>query len=102
MEKIPNEDEPIIIPPEHSGGRWMLPIRDLRRSPTVNAGSMTPEEYDNFKAESDLLKEHKEQAEEQLYQNQVLKDKAVGKKTKPRKNRLKSLANPEKDETRKQ
>ncbi|MBQ9338430.1 MAG: outer membrane protein assembly factor BamD [Lentisphaeria bacterium] len=88
--KVPEEDEPIIISPENSGGRWLLPIRDLRRSVAVNAKGLTPDEYDRFKAESDQLKEQKEQDEDLAEQNQALKDRAAGRKPKPSKRKNQS------------
>ena len=75
---IPDEDQPIIIPPEHSGGRWLQPIRDLRRSPQVTANNMTAAEFEQFKIESDLLKQQKERDERRMEQEQLLKDRAAG------------------------
>jgi outer membrane protein assembly factor BamD (BamD/ComL family) len=54
-EAIPPEDEPIMVTPEHSGNRWLLPVRNLRRSPAVSTNAMTPEDFENFTAESRAL-----------------------------------------------
>ena len=52
---IPQEDRPIMVTPEHSGGRWMLPVRNLRKSPAVNTNEYSPEEYRQFLHETELL-----------------------------------------------
>ena len=49
------EDQPIMVTPEHSGGRWLVPVRNLKKSPAVNAGHATPEEYEQFRHEVELL-----------------------------------------------
>ena len=54
-EDIPREDEPIMVTPEHSGNKWLLPVRNLRRSPSVSTNTMTPEDFENFQAESRAL-----------------------------------------------
>ena len=59
MVKIPAEDQPIMITPEHSGGRWLLPIRDLRRSPAVSPNAMTPDEFEEFRKKSERLDQYK-------------------------------------------
>ena len=45
---IPDEDQPIMITPEHSGNRWLLPVRNLRKSPTVDTNEITPVTRENF------------------------------------------------------
>ncbi len=45
---IPDEDQPIMITPEHSGNRWLLPVRNLRKSPTVDTNEITPATRENF------------------------------------------------------
>lgn len=87
--RIPEEDEPIIIPPEHSSGRWLQPIRNLRKSPAVNAKDLTPSEYARFKAESDLLKKQKELDEDREADELDMKDRAAGRKRRKRKPREK-------------
>ena len=52
---IPEEDEPIMVAPENSGGRWLLPVRNLRKSPAVSTNDVTPEAMENFTAESKAL-----------------------------------------------
>lgn len=52
---IPEEDEPIMVTPEFSSNRWLLPIRDLKKSPSVSTNDMTREEFENFTAESKYL-----------------------------------------------
>lgn len=52
---IPNEDEPIMVTPEFSDNRWLLPVRNLKKSPAVDAKTVTPEEFDKFTAESKRL-----------------------------------------------
>ena len=52
---IPAEDEPIMVTPEFSGNRWLLPVRNLKKSPSVDAGNVTPEEFERFTAESERL-----------------------------------------------
>ena len=54
-EAIPAEDDPIMVTPEHSGNRWLLPVRNLRKSPAVSTNTMTPEDFENFTAESNAL-----------------------------------------------
>ncbi|MBE6372127.1 MAG: outer membrane protein assembly factor BamD [Lentisphaerae bacterium] len=63
---IPSEDEPIMVTPEFSDNRWLLPVRNLKKSPSVNARTVTPEEFKVFTAESDRLK-----AEEKLKQKKM-------------------------------
>ena len=82
MGNVPAEDEPIIISPAQNSGPWLQPIRDLRRSPAVNAKDLTPSEYDRFKAESDRLKEQKEQDAAREAGEQDMKDRAAGRKSK--------------------
>ena len=53
---IPPEDEPIMVTPEFSGNRWLLPIRNLKKSPAVSTNTVTPDEMENFTAESNYLK----------------------------------------------
>ena len=52
---IPQEDSPIMVTPEHSGGRWLLPVRNLKKSPAVSTDELSPEEYDRFRHEAELL-----------------------------------------------
>ena len=52
---IPAEDEPIMVTPEFSGNRWLLPVRNLRKSPSVSVNTATPEDFENFTAESKYL-----------------------------------------------
>ena len=53
---IPPEDEPIMVTPEFSGNRWLLPIRNLKKSPAVSTNTVTPDEMENFVAESNSFK----------------------------------------------
>ena len=75
MQKIPEEDQPIMVTPEHSGNRWLLPIRNLRKSPSVSSGDMTPEAFASFQAESDLLNQ-KKKAQKQKKKAQKQKKEA--------------------------
>ena len=79
---VPPEDEPIIISPARDSSPWLQPIRDLRRSPAVNAKDLTPSEFERFKAESDRLREQKEQAAAREAAEQDMKDRAAGRKNK--------------------
>ena len=54
---IPPEDEPIVVTPEFSDNRWLLPVRNLKKSPSVDPKNMTPEEFEDFTAESKRLTE---------------------------------------------
>lgn len=58
---IPGEDEPIMITPEYSGNRWLLPVRNLKKSPSVSTNTVTPEEMENFTAESKYLTKQAEE-----------------------------------------
>lgn len=49
---IPKEDEPIMISPEFSGNRWLLPVRNLRKSPSVIANHVTHDEFEDFEHET--------------------------------------------------
>ena len=53
------ENQPIMITPEHSGNRWLLPVRDLKRSPSVVANTVAPAEFEQFRKDSDLLDQEK-------------------------------------------
>ncbi|MBO4632875.1 MAG: outer membrane protein assembly factor BamD [Lentisphaeria bacterium] len=76
-EPIPLEDSPILITPENSGRRWLLPIRDLKKSPSVTASTMTPEEFEKFQQDSELINEQKKQIEQRKNQElQVKKEVA--------------------------
>lgn len=37
---IPGEDQPIMVTPEQSNGKWLLPVRDLRRSTVLDSESV--------------------------------------------------------------
>ena len=50
---IPKEDKPILVTPEESNNRWLLPVRDLRKSPVAD-----PAKVSDFK-----LKERKPEKE---------------------------------------
>ena len=63
---IPAEDEPIMTTPEFSDNRWLLPVRNLKKSPAVNPKTVTPEEFREFSAESQRLTK-----EEQLKSNVI-------------------------------
>jgi|GEM_PF-425179 len=67
-ESIPPADEPIMITPENSNNRWLLPIRNLKKSPSVIANTVSPEDFEQFQEESNALNQEKEKKaqEEQL------------------------------------
>ena len=77
---IPKEDEPIMVSPEFSGNRWLLPVRNLRKSPTVIANTVTQDEFEDFEQETKLLNEEKKKNQPKL---DVEKADETGIKTKP-------------------
>ncbi len=97
--RIPKEDEPIMITPEHSNNRWLLPIRNLKKSPAVIANNVSIADFEQFKEESRLLnqeKKKKEQEEKKL--KAALKKTAVNrgkKQNKPEKKTGESDEDPE-------
>ncbi len=57
---IPGEDEPIMVTPEHSGNRWLLPVRNLKKSPAVIANDLSSADFEQFKEDSAELNREKE------------------------------------------
>ena len=73
---IPEEDQPIMVTPEHSNGRWLLPIRNLRKSPAVSTNDMTPEQFGQFKEASARLNQQKDKDELRKKQEQEWREAA--------------------------
>lgn len=46
---LPEEAQPVMITPEESSRRWLLPVRNLRRSPALNANEITPAARNEFR-----------------------------------------------------
>ncbi len=41
--QIPTENSPIMIVPENSGGKWLLPVRDLKSDVRIDSSKKIPE-----------------------------------------------------------